>query len=159
MKMNRVQHHDRGKLGHHKSLDQGKVSKYGSRTTPRHQILHGRRYARDRNYFPSQDQLWEECTLSTADLFWISEVKRGRTDLNNIASLGRGPDEDLTAIIAQKIDVDRHLSGRTLSQFLGIAAPTVCRYWTEVPGMKCHNLRWVPHALVAAQKVVCAEWV
>jgi hypothetical protein len=99
----------------------------------------------------------EGYTLSNTDLFWISEAKQGRTDLNNSASPGREPDEGLAAVIAPKIDADRHLSARRLAQSLGIAAPTVCQDWTEVLGMKCRHMLWVSHTLAAAQRVVRVE--
>jgi hypothetical protein len=44
-----------------------------------------------------------------------------------------------------------------LAQSLGIAASTVCRYLTEVLGMKGQHLRWVPHTLTPTQKLVRAE--
>jgi AraC-like DNA-binding protein len=88
---------------------------------------------------------------------WINEVKRGRTDLNNIASPRREPDEGLAGVIAAKLDADPHLSAGKLAQSLGIAVSTVCRYLTEVLGMKCRHLRSMPHMLTAAQKVVRVE--
>jgi hypothetical protein len=97
-----------------------------------------------RNYFPSQGRVWEGRTLSNADLVWTSEVKRGRTEFTNIANLGREPNEGFAAMIAPKIDPDRHLSARRPVLSLGIVAPTVCRYLTEVLGMKCRQLCWTP---------------
>jgi predicted transcriptional regulator len=89
--------------------------------------------------------------------FWINEVKRGRTDLNTIASHGREPDESLAAVIAGKLDADPHFSDRKLAQSLGIAASMICRYLTRVVGMKCRHLRWAPHTLTPAQKLMRAE--
>jgi AraC-like DNA-binding protein len=83
---------------------------------------------------------------------WINEVKRGRTDLNTVASPGREPDEGLAAVIAGKLDADPHLSARKLAHSLGIAASTFCRDLTEVLGMKCRHLRWVPHMVMQLQK-------
>jgi predicted transcriptional regulator len=76
-----------------------------------------------------------------------------------MGSPGGEPNEDPAGVIAPKIDVDRHLSARRLAQDLGIAAPTVCRYLTEVLGMRCYHLRWVPHMLAAVQKVARVELV
>jgi hypothetical protein len=96
--------------------------------------------------------------LSRTQIYvWINKIKRGRTDLNNIASLGREPDEGLAIVIAAKLDADIHLSGRKLAQSLRIAASTICRYLTEVSGMKCRHVRCVPTTLTAAQKAVYAE--
>jgi hypothetical protein len=71
----------------------------------------------------------------------INEVKRGRTDLNTVASRGREPGEDLAVVIAGKLDADPHLSARKLAHSRGIAASTVCRYLTEGLEMKCRHLR------------------
>jgi hypothetical protein len=109
------------------------------------------------NYFPSQGPLWDGCTLSNADLFWIRGIKYGRTYLNNIASPGREPEVTLVAGIAPRIDADPHLSARRLIQSMGIAASTACRYLTKVLGMKCHHLHWVEQTLAAAQKVARVE--
>jgi predicted transcriptional regulator len=88
---------------------------------------------------------------------WINEVKQGRTDLNTLASPGRELDESLAALFAGKLDADPHLSASKLAKSLGIAASTVCRYLTEVFGMKCRYLRWVSHTLTPAQKVMRIE--
>jgi hypothetical protein len=93
------------------------------------------------------------CVLSRTQVdFWINEVKPGRTDLKTIVSPGREPDEGLAAVIAGKLDVDPCLSARKLAQSLGIAGSTVCRHLTEVLGMQCRPLLWVPHMLTPAQK-------
>jgi predicted transcriptional regulator len=89
--------------------------------------------------------------------FWINKVKRGRTDVNIIASPRRGPDESLAAVIAGRLDAHPHFSVRKPAQSLGIAASTVCRYLTEVLGMKCRHVRCVPHTLTPAQKLMRAE--
>jgi hypothetical protein len=89
--------------------------------------------------------------------FWINEVKWGRTDGNTVASPGRKPDESLAAVIAGKLDADLHFSARKLAQSLGTAVSTVCRYLTEVLGMKLRHLHWVPHTLTPAQKLIRAE--
>jgi hypothetical protein len=84
---------------------------------------------------------------------------RGRTDLNSLTSPGKEPDEGLAAVIAGKLDADPHLLAGKLAQSLGIAASTVCRYLTEVLGMKCRYLLWGPDRLTPAQKVVRTELV
>jgi hypothetical protein len=78
-------------------------------------------------------------------------------DLNTIASPGREPDESLAAVIAGKPNADPHFSARKPAQSLGIAASTVCRYLTEVLGMKFPHLRCVPHTLTPAHKLMHAE--
>jgi hypothetical protein len=78
---------------------------------------------------------------------WINEVKRGRTDLNTVASPRKEPDEGLAGVIAGKLDADPHLSARKRAHSLGVAASTVRRYFIEVLEMKCRHLRWVPHML------------
>jgi hypothetical protein len=52
--------------------------------------------------------------------FRVNKVKRGRTDLNTIASPGREPDEGLTAVIARELDPDPRLSAKKLAQSLGL---------------------------------------
>jgi hypothetical protein len=104
-----------------------------------------------------RDHDGEDALSRTQIYFWINQIKRGRIDLNNIASPGREPDECLAGVIAAKRDANPHLSERQLAQSLRIAASTVCQYLAEVMGMKCRHLRWVPHTLTAAQKVVRVE--
>jgi hypothetical protein len=50
-----------------------------------------------------------------------------------------------------------HFSARNLAHRLGIITSTACRCWSEVLGMKSRHLRWMPHTLTAAQKVIRAE--
>jgi hypothetical protein len=33
----------------------------------------------------------------------------------------------------------------------------VCQYLTQIMGMKCRHLRWVPHTLIPGQKVMRTE--
>jgi AraC-like DNA-binding protein len=87
---------------------------------------------------------------------WIKEVEQRRTDLNTLASPGREFDESFAALIAGKLDADPHLSASKLAQSLGMAASTLCRYLTEVLGMKCQHLRWML-ALTPVQKVMPTE--
>jgi hypothetical protein len=104
-----------------------------------------------------RDRYGKDALSRTQIYFWINEIKRGRTDLNNIAGAGREPDEGLAGVIPAKLDADPRLSARKLAQSLQIAASRVCRYLTEALGMKCRHLRWVPHMLTAAQRVVRVE--
>jgi hypothetical protein len=101
-----------------------------------------------------RDYYGKDALSRTQIYFWINEMKGGKTDLSNIASPGTEPDEGLADIIAAKLDADLHLSARKATQSLRIASSTGCRYLTEVWGMKCRHLRWVPQTLTAAQKVV-----
>jgi hypothetical protein len=89
--------------------------------------------------------------------FWINGIKRGRRDLNIIASPERRPDEGFAAVIAGKLDANLHLSAKKYAQSLGIAASTVCRCLTEVLGIMYWDLCWVPHTLTHAQNVMCTE--
>jgi histone-lysine N-methyltransferase SETMAR len=88
---------------------------------------------------------------------WIAEVKRGRTDLSTISSPGRTPDEGLAAAIARKHEKEPRLSARGIARSLEISHETVCRYLSEVFGMKCLRLRWIPHTLSTEQKAKRAE--
>jgi hypothetical protein len=99
-----------------------------------------------------------ERALSRAQVYlWINEVKRGRTNLNTVASPGRESDEGLAAVIAGKLDADPHLSTKKLAQSQGIATSAVCRHLTEIVGVKCRHLRWVTHMLTPASKVMYTE--
>jgi hypothetical protein len=104
-----------------------------------------------------RDDYGDDALFQTQIYFWINEIKRGRTDLNKIASPGRELNESLAGVIAARVDANPHLSVRKLAQSLRIAASTVCRYSTKVLEMKCRHLLWVPHTLTAAQKVVHVE--
>jgi hypothetical protein len=74
-----------------------------------------------------RDHYGEDARSRTQIYFRINEVKRGRSDLNNIASLGREADEGLAGVIAAKLDAEPDLLARKLAQSLGIAVLTVCR--------------------------------
>jgi hypothetical protein len=78
-------------------------------------------------------------------------------DPNTLASPGREFDGGLPAVIAGKLGADPRLSARKLAEFQGIAASTICRYFTEVLVMKCRNLCWVPHTRTPPQKVMDTE--
>jgi hypothetical protein len=56
-----------------------------------------------------RDHYGEDALSRTQIYFWINEIKRGRTDLNNIANPGREPDEGLAGVIAAKLDAGPHL--------------------------------------------------
>jgi AraC-like DNA-binding protein len=87
----------------------------------------------------------EDALSRTQVSFWINEVKRGRTDLNTIAGPEREFGESLATVIAGKLDTDPYFSARKLAQSLRISPSTVCRYLTEILGMKRGHVRWVPH--------------
>jgi hypothetical protein len=72
--------------------------------------------------------------LSNRNVFLDQGRKAGRTDLNINTNPGRGPDENIAAVIAGKFDANRHLSARKLVQSLRTAVSAVCRYLTEVWG-------------------------
>jgi hypothetical protein len=88
-----------------------------------------------------RDHYGTEALSRTQVYDWINEAKRGRTDLNTVASPGMEPDEGLAPVIAGKLDADPHLSVWKLAHSLGIAASTICHYLTEELGMKCRHLR------------------
>jgi hypothetical protein len=83
-----------------------------------------------------RDHYGEDALPRTEICFSINEIKRGRTDLNNIASPGTEPDEGLVNVIAAKLHADPHLSARKLTQSLRIATSMVCRCLSEVLGIK-----------------------
>jgi hypothetical protein len=99
-----------------------------------------------------RDHYGTEALSRTEVYYWINEVKRGKADLNIVASPGGEPDEGLAIVIAGKLDADPHLSARKPAHSLGIAASTVCHSLTEVLGMKYRHVRWVLHMLTQPQK-------
>jgi hypothetical protein len=101
-----------------------------------------------------RDHYGEDELSRTQIYFWINEIRRGRTDLNNIAGPGGERDAGLAGVIAAKRYADAHLLARKLAQSLQIAVSAVCRYLTKVLRMKCRHLGWIPHTLRASQKVV-----
>jgi AraC-like DNA-binding protein len=84
--------------------------------------------------------------------FWIGEARRGRTDLSEIPGRGRTSDEDLATVIARRHEQNPYLSARKLAQSLRISPTTICHYLSDVLGLKCLRLRWVPHTLTVDQK-------
>jgi hypothetical protein len=61
-------------------------------------------------------QQYGEDTLSQTQVYFrINEVKRGRPDLNTIASPGREPNEILAAVVPGKLDADPRFSARKLA--------------------------------------------
>jgi hypothetical protein len=72
-------------------------------------------------------QHYGEGALSRTQVYyWINKIKRGRTDLNTIASPGTEPDESYAVVIVDKFNTDSNLSARKHAQSLGIAGSTVC---------------------------------
>jgi hypothetical protein len=84
--------------------------------------------------------------------FWIGEARRGKTDLSEIPGLGKTPDEGLAIVITRRHEQDPHLSAQKLAQSLRISPTTVCHYLSDVLGLKCLRLRWIPHTLTVDQK-------
>jgi hypothetical protein len=61
-------------------------------------------------------QHYGEVALSRTQVYcWTTEVKRGRMDLNTIASPGKEPDGAVAAVIAGKLNADPHLSAQKLA--------------------------------------------
>jgi hypothetical protein len=84
--------------------------------------------------------------------FWIDEARRGRTGLSEILGPGRTPDEGLATVIARRHEQDSHLSAQKLALSLRISPTTVWHYLSDVLGLKCLRLCWIPHTLTVDQK-------
>jgi hypothetical protein len=67
-----------------------------------------------------RDHYGEDALSRTQIYFWINEIKRGRTDINNIASPGREPNEGLAGVIAAKLDADPNLSAQSSASLCGL---------------------------------------
>jgi hypothetical protein len=99
------------------------------------------------------------CAFSRSTLyFWIGEARRGRTDLSEMPGPGRTPNEDLAAVVARRQEQNSHLSARKLAQSLWISPTMVCHYLSNVLGLKCFPLYWVPHTLTIDQKAKRAQY-
>jgi hypothetical protein len=88
---------------------------------------------------------------------WVQALKLGRTNLSNIPSPGRTPDELLPAHIQQAMMADPYISATKVAHALNVSPSTVCRYLHEVLQKKFLHLRWVPHTLDSCQKATRAE--
>jgi hypothetical protein len=90
--------------------------------------------------------------------FWIGETRGGRTDLSEIPGSGRTSDESLAIVIAKRHEQRPHLSARKLAQSLQISSTMVYHYLSDVLGLKCFRLSWVPHTLTVDQKAKRAQY-
>jgi histone-lysine N-methyltransferase SETMAR len=96
-------------------------------------------------------------SLSTVQ-YWVRHVKCGRTDLNNIESPGRTPDEGLAHAILRKHEEDPRCSVTDIGHALNIAPATAWHYLRDVLKMKLRNVKWIPHVLTEDQKAKRTEF-
>jgi histone-lysine N-methyltransferase SETMAR len=89
--------------------------------------------------------------------YWIAQAKLKRTDLINIPSPGKPPIEGLDAQILQLLEEDPYISARQMAQSLHVSFTTVCNRLSNSLGMRCCNLRFVPHMLTPDQKAKRTE--
>jgi AraC-like DNA-binding protein len=73
--------------------------------------------------------------------YWIKELRFRTTDLHNVRTSGRPPDESLCDVIARTHEQDPHLSARKVAAALRISPATVCHYLGDVLGLRLCHLR------------------
>jgi hypothetical protein len=79
--------------------------------------------------------------------YWLHEIKRHRSDLNDRPSSGRLPLEDTDARILQVLEAEPWSSVQTIAEFLKIHALTVHLHLITSLNVKSQHFIWVPHFL------------
>jgi hypothetical protein len=79
----------------------------------------------------------ENAPSRTAVYYWIKEIRLGRTDLHDIQSPGRTPDEGIAPAVERAHAEDPFLSATAIAEKLKIDVKTVIRYLREV--CKCYR--------------------
>jgi histone-lysine N-methyltransferase SETMAR len=88
---------------------------------------------------------------------WIQAIRAERTDLRNIPSPGRPPDEGIVPAVQLAFKEHPFASARSVAERLHLALGTVLRCLQEDLGTKYRHLRWVPHTLTEEHKAKRAE--
>ena len=89
--------------------------------------------------------------------FWISEIRRGRTDLLNQQSSGRPIDHQIDHLILKELEIDPFVSARMIAKRIRVAVSTVTNHLHNSLKMKNIFFRWVPHILTEKQKKIRVE--
>lgn len=84
--------------------------------------------------------------------FWISEIRGGRKDLQNIESPGRPLQENVSEKILYWLDIEPYASVQRLAHLCGHHPFTIKTRLIEHLGYKKYYLRWVPHMLTSDMK-------
>lgn len=98
-----------------------------------------------------KDIYYTQALNRTQVYYWLAELRRGRTDLNDEPRSGRPPNDDLDDRIRACININPHASCRHIANQIGSRGSTVFRHLTLM-GYKSMLLRWVPHILNDFQK-------
>lgn len=87
--------------------------------------------------------------------FWVSEFKRGRTDIRDESRSGRPKTATTPKFVAQvkeMVQQDRRVKVREIGEAIGISSERVLHILKEQLGMRKMCARWVPHLLNDKQK-------
>lgn len=101
-----------------------------------------------------QETYKDEAYSQTTIYFWISEIKKGRTDLSNLPSTGRPVDEQIDYLILRELEINPFASARMIARKIGIAVSTVTDHFHNSLKMKNVHLKWIPHQLNNYQKEI-----
>lgn len=87
--------------------------------------------------------------------FWVSEFKRGRTDIRDESRSGRpktATTPEFVAQVKEMVQQDRRVKVREIGEAIGISSERVLHILKEQLGMRKMCARWVPHLLNDQQK-------
>lgn len=94
----------------------------------------------------------EDAYKRTQVYFWISEIKSGREDLNNLDIPGRPLSEGIDDKILYWLNKEPFATVKRLAFLCGHTPITIKKVLTQTLGFKKYHLQWVPHMLTSALK-------
>lgn len=98
-----------------------------------------------------QEWYGPEALHKTQVYFWIAELNRGRTDLNDLPIPGRPKESYIDDEISAAVRINPFASCRQIASMVQTSGATVYRRLTDM-GYKSLLLKWVPHKLNEHQK-------
>ena len=109
------------------------------------------------------DVYWSSAPSYVQVKFWVGELKRGRTSLEDEARSGRpldATDEEMCKKIRDLVHSDRRIQVEEIAQALGISHGSVSTILHDRLGMHKLTARWVPKSLsneqLATRASVCS---
>lgn len=99
------------------------------------------------------DEAYGKDAMSKTQMYyWISEIRSGRADLNNIQSPGRPLTEGLDEKILHCLKKEPYASVKRLAEICGHHPQTIRNCLINSMGYKKYNFQWVPHMLTDEMK-------